>query len=61
MPDILDNVQDNLDREYERAAKRRGFYSLPEGKTGECEECGEKRHRLINNLCGKCRDELRRD
>lgn len=60
MPDILDAVQDNLDREYERAAKRR-FFEMPVGKAGACEECGEQRPRLINNLCGKCRDELRKN
>lgn len=60
MPDILDAVQDNLDRANDQFAKRRKFYEVPPGKAGECEGCGNERPRLINGLCGKCRDEMRK-
>lgn len=60
MADILDAVQDNLDRENERFAKQRRFYEIPQGKAGECDGCGRMRPRLINGYCGKCRDEMRK-
>lgn len=35
-------------------------YELPQGKPGDCEECGEPSKRLIGGLCAPCRDRIQR-
>ena len=59
MADEFDRTQEELERRYDVAAKNRAPYHLPAGTPGECERCERESHRLINDLCGACRDELR--
>jgi hypothetical protein len=57
--DVIDEVQEQLDRDYERARKKRGPYTLPPGVPGECDGCEAESPRLIDGLCGRCRDLMR--
>jgi hypothetical protein len=56
MPDMLDAVQEQLDRDYEIGMKRLGPYILPSGTAGVCDGCEEHFSRLIDGYCGRCRD-----
>ena len=40
-------------------AARKKAADIPKGSAGECEYCGEHFERLVNNACGRCRDEFR--
>lgn len=57
MPDICDMAQDIIEQELERnLAKTKEPYALPEGKSADCDLCGEWSSRTIDGVCAPCRD-----
>ena len=37
-------------------ASRKAVLEMPEGESGECNECGEFNQRLVYGICSPCRD-----
>lgn len=59
--DVLDATQQNLEK-YDDAMSchiRRAAAEIPIGSPGECAECGDFKTRLVQGVCGRCRDELK--
>ena len=45
-------VDDNVKEAMRKAAE------IPKGTAGECDGCGEYFTRLVDDMCGKCRDKF---
>ena len=60
MSDFADNAagiqQDELKRALEKHQSEKPKFI--EGDAGECDNCGKHFSRVVNSLCGRCRDEL---
>lgn len=59
MADTIDQANDLNEQHLERSL-RAARQPIAVGVPGECEECGEDMPRLVNGLCGYCRDGRRR-
>ncbi len=59
--DDIDKAGDHIDKTDEAAiaAVRKAAANIPAGKPGECDGCGEYKARLVDGMCGRCRDEFR--
>ena len=59
--DDIDRAGDHIDATEKQIidAARKKAANIPKGSAGECEWCGEYFERLVNNACGRCRDEFR--
>lgn len=55
MADTAD-MADDIIQERISIALRRASAPIPAGVAGECENCGDEMPRLVNGLCGFCRD-----
>lgn len=55
MADVVDDAQvlSDMHLRHSLAAARQ---PVPIGVPGECAKCGDEMPRLVNNLCGYCRD-----
>lgn len=58
MADIIDHAADREQQEREGAlaSVRAAAAAMPKGEPGECDGCGEHFARLVDGLCGFCRD-----
>lgn len=54
MADVVDLASEQQERE--EGWRKPAPYSIPPGKQGNCELCGEWSGRLINKACAPCRD-----
>jgi len=55
MVDEVERTQNRIEAE-EAAWGKALRYEIPEGKPGDCDECGEWSSRLIDGMCVPCRD-----
>ena len=60
MADEIDRANDVAEILRKIAEDRARSAKVPVGEPGECIECGYTFTRLVNHLCGKCRDDLGR-
>lgn len=60
MADEIDNANDVSELLRKIAEDKARSVKLQVGTPGECVECGYTFTRLVNHLCGKCRDDLGR-
>lgn len=60
MADEIDLATDLAQQHLDRSLRAVRAASIPAGVPGECEDCGEDMPRLVNGLCGFCRDGRRR-
>ena len=58
MADEIDRIQEIAEREAE--LNKPLPYTLPPGKPGDCDLCGEWSGRLIEGACAPCRDRYAR-
>ncbi|MAK43183.1 MAG: conjugal transfer protein TraR [Spongiibacter sp.] len=60
--ELYDQSIELQERERDAALERirKSVADMPKGAPGECAECGEYKIRLVNDLCGRCRDKLER-
>lgn len=56
--DLSQEKQEKLDEARLRKARALA-QAIPEGEPGECEYCGGHFVRLVNGVCGRCRDEFK--
>lgn len=58
MADLADLATETEDVHLRLAEQRAraGVYTIPPGEPGVCDDCGEEFSRLVNGLCGRCRD-----
>lgn len=59
MSDEIDIANDRIEIESERNLRKvmNSANKMPKGSTGECDECGLYFSRIVNGMCGRCRDE----
>jgi hypothetical protein len=57
-PDVSDQATDLEERVRTRSieASRAAASKIPEGEAGDCIGCGNYYKRVVNGLCGFCRD-----
>lgn len=60
MADEFDRASDYEERFRQSAENsiRAQAAKIPVGEPGDCDHCGETFTRLVNGLCGRCRDHL---
>lgn len=58
MADIIDKANELAASEVDSSttAARAQAASMPQGRPGECDLCGEWPGRLVNGVCAPCRD-----
>ena len=56
MPDFADLARDAEEHHREVSLANRKPYTLPAGKAGDCDLCGEWSSRLVVSVCAPCRD-----
>lgn len=59
MADEIDRANALAEADLERSI-RAARQPIPAGVPGECDNCGDNMPRLVNGLCGYCRDGRRR-
>ena len=59
MADEIDRANATAEAELERSI-RAARQPIPVGVPGECDGCGDDMPRLVNGLCGYCRDGRRK-
>lgn len=61
MPDEIDFANDLAQTMTDAVvrAQREKAASIPAGKPGECDMCGEWSGRLVNGVCAPCRDKYK--
>jgi hypothetical protein len=62
MTDELDRASEREQAERDRmlAAATAAAAAMPKGEPGDCDGCGEFFTRLVDGLCGRCRDRRQR-
>lgn len=58
MADIIDEASRRMDEEIAAGITEasRAVALMPPGEAGECARCGYHYSRIVNGLCGYCRD-----
>lgn len=58
--DLLSDIREREDAYLWQKAQQKAA-AIPKGEPGDCIECGRQNlPRVINDHCGRCRDELKR-
>lgn len=60
MADDVDMTTERMEREMAQLSAAVTGYTIPVGKAGDCDMCGEWSGRLVDGECAPCRDRYSR-